>query len=553
MMNIDPKSGHHAIFTSIKPPLVCWLVLILLGLGLLFRVANLDQRVYWVDEVATSIRAAGYTREEVTQTLANGESWAIATIQDYQQLTSERGWADTLDALRQSPEHAPLYFILTRLWMQVFGSSVAAIRSLSVVCSLVALLCFYWLAVELFQMPEAGWMAVCLLSVSPFFVAYAQEARPYSLWSVTLLLSGITLLQALRLNTRGRWGLYALTLTLTLYTSLLSVFVALGQGLYVAIMAWSGSSSQYKGLMRYYWAATGLAVLAFSPWLMVIVERWATLQDNTTWARSPLNPLVMVAIWLYSLAIIVFDVPVSVNLSFETVAKGIAASTVLGIMGYAIYWLWATTSRRTGLFVILLIISTPAALISLDLIRGGQASATPRYLIPCQLGMLLAVAYFLSDRLTPFSRQRMILGITGFWGILSLWSCVGNLNRTPDYQKARNQANPAIASIINQTPAPILMAEPEYAIDVVSLSYELNSDARIQIMSADDVIFEQGHDCKYDDSVFILNPSDALRRHIARGDRFDVEKVYRPKLLTPDDVHLSLWKLQLDLNPEVDK
>ncbi|HHP7245732.1 MAG TPA: hypothetical protein ACFE0H_13710, partial [Elainellaceae cyanobacterium] len=163
------------------------------------------------------------------------------------------------------------------------------------------------------------------------------------------------------------------------------------------------------------------------------------LQDNTTWSRSPLNLLVMVAIWLYSLAINVFDVPVSVNLSIETVMKGMVASAVLGVMGYAVYWLWATTSRRIGLFVIVLIISTPAALISLDLIRGGQASATPRYLIPCQLGVLLAVAYFLSDRLMSFSRRRMILGITGFWFTLSLWSCVGNLNRTPDYQKARNQ------------------------------------------------------------------------------------------------------------------
>ncbi|MGJ3254549.1 MAG: glycosyltransferase family 39 protein [Elainellaceae cyanobacterium] len=550
MMNIDPKSGHHAIFIPIKRPLVRWLVLILLGLGLLFRVANLDQRIYWVDEVATSIRVAGYTREEVTQTLANGEVWAIAPIQHYQQLTSERGWADTLDALRQSPEHAPLYFILARLWVQLFGSSVVAIRSLSVICSLMALPCFYWLAVELFKSPLVGWMAIGLLSVSPFFVAYAQEARPYSLWSVTVLLSGIALLQALRLNTRTRWGLYALTLTLTLYTSLLSVFVALGQGLYVAGMAWSASSFQSKGLMRRYWAATGVAILAFSPWLMVIAHHWTMLQDNTTWARSPLNPLAMVAIWLYSLAVIVFDVSVSVDLSIETVAKGIMASVVLGIMGYAVYWLWMTASRRTGLFVILLIISTPAALISLDLIRGGQASATPRYLIPCQLGMLLSVAYFLSDRLTSFSRQRMILGITGLWVTLSLWSCVGNLNRTPDYQKARNQANPAIAAILNQAPASILIAEPEYAMDVVSLSYALNSDLRIQIVSADNAVFEQGHEYKYDNSVFILNPSDALRRRIERGDRFDVEKVYQPELLTPDDVHLSLWKLQLDSNPE---
>ncbi|MGJ3244508.1 MAG: glycosyltransferase family 39 protein [Elainellaceae cyanobacterium] len=534
-----------------KRPLLRWIVLVLLGLGLMFRIANLDQRVYWVDEVATSIRVAGYTREEVVQTLATGEIWAIATVQYYQQLTPERDWADTFDALRQSPEHAPLYFILARLWVQRFGSSVAAIRSLSVVCSLLALPCFYWLAVELFKSPPVGWMAVGLLSVSPFFVAYAQEARPYSLWSVTLLLSGIALLRAMRLKTKASWGLYALTLAIALYTSLLSVFVVVGLGIYVVFMArFASLPSQFAGRMRHYWGATGLAVLAFSPWLMVIAQHWGTLHDNTTWARSPLNPLAMVAIWLYSLAIIVFDVPVSVDLSIETVMKGIVASTVLAIMGYAVYWLWVTASRRIGLFVIVLIISTPTALISLDLIRGGQASATPRYLVPCQLGMLLALAYLLGDRLTLFSRRRTMIGITGFLLTLSLWSCIGNLSRTPDYQKARNQANPAIAAVLNQAPAPILIAEPEYAIDVVSLSYALNSDTRIQIVSADEAVFQRDPEHDYDDSVFILNPSDALRRRIGRSDRFDLEQIYQPELLTPDDIHLSLWQLQVDSNYE---
>ncbi|HHP7244396.1 MAG TPA: hypothetical protein ACFE0H_06895, partial [Elainellaceae cyanobacterium] len=108
----------------------------------------------------------------------------------------------------------------------------------------------------------------------------------------------------------------------------------------------------------------------------------------------------------------------------------------------------------------------------------------------------------------------------------------------------------AIASILNQTPAPILIAEPEYAIDVVSLSYELNSDTRIQIVSADEAVL--GHDLEYNDdaNVFILNPSDTLRRRIGRSDRFDLEQIYQPELLTPDDIHLSLWQLQLDSNYE---
>ena len=99
---------------------------------MLFRVAHLDQKVFWVDEVATVIRAAGYTKTEVIAQLATGKLHTPTDLLAYQQITPERTLADTLSALVQSPEHAPLYFLLTRFWMQLFGSSMVAVRSFSV-------------------------------------------------------------------------------------------------------------------------------------------------------------------------------------------------------------------------------------------------------------------------------------------------------------------------------------------------------------------------------------------------------------------------------------
>ena len=170
-----------------------WLILILLIFGLVFRVAQLDGKVFWVDEVATAMRVAGYTKAEVIAALADGRVLSVDDLQRYQHLSRERTWSDTLQALVRSPEHAPLYFLLLRGWQQMWGSSVRVMRSFSLLWSVLALPGLYWLSWEVFGSLAVSSVAVGLMAVSPFFVAYAQEARPYSFWVVSLLVSGAML------------------------------------------------------------------------------------------------------------------------------------------------------------------------------------------------------------------------------------------------------------------------------------------------------------------------------------------------------------------------
>lgn len=165
------------------------MIIIILSLGLFFRCASLDKKVYWVDEVATSLRVAGYTKQEAIIELSKREIITIADLQKYQKLDDRRNLFFTITALQKSPEHAPLYFLITRFWLQLFGSSILAIRSLSVIFSLLAIIALYYLCRELFNCRLVGEIAISLMAVSPFFVAYAQEARPYSLWTLTILLS----------------------------------------------------------------------------------------------------------------------------------------------------------------------------------------------------------------------------------------------------------------------------------------------------------------------------------------------------------------------------
>ncbi|HBW91418.1 MAG TPA: dolichyl-phosphate-mannose-protein mannosyltransferase, partial [Cyanobacteria bacterium UBA11149] len=151
------------------------LVVILIVLGILFRFYNLDRKVYWYDETMTSMRVSGYTQTEVIQSAFTGN---IITVKDfisqYQYPNSSKSINDTLNALAGNPEHSPLYYLMARWWLQLWGNSILMIRLLSVLIGLLALPCIYWLSWELFGLVSVSWVAVALLAISPFHVLYAQ-------------------------------------------------------------------------------------------------------------------------------------------------------------------------------------------------------------------------------------------------------------------------------------------------------------------------------------------------------------------------------------------
>jgi uncharacterized membrane protein len=532
----------------IAPPLLRQLAIGLLVVGIFLRTYNLGDRPYWVDEVTTSIRVAGYTKQQVIAQLADGQVRTVADLQRYQQLDPNKGWSDTWAALVRSPEHAPLYFLLARLWSQLFGSSVVAMRSLSVLLSVLALPCMLKLGQVLFGSVGIAQIALCLFSISPFFVAYAQEARPYSLWVLVLLGQSVLLLRALR-GTSLSWLSYSLSAIVGLYTSLLTGLVLLGHGVYVA---WLEGWQFTRTLRRFLVALTG-AILLFVPWLWVIVQHWRSLQANTTWMREPINPLVRVAVWLYSLALVVFDVPVSTSLSVITIAQALIALMILSLIGFGIYELCTHHSKHVWLFVLMLFGSVPLGLMAIDSLVNGQASATPRYLIPSQLASLLAMAAWLgSERDTKKirSNNNFIILQSNLRRILivlvlaiSLYSCIGNLDRSPDYQKEQNRDNAAIAAIINQAQHPLLIAEAEATIDLLSLSHQLLPSIEIQILPSVDWPLTnavQPGECR---QIFLMNPSSLLQQTLQQISWRFTER-YRSPVRPLNPFQVTLWQLK---------
>lgn len=87
---------------------------------------------------------------------------------------------ELIDWLVRIDQHPPLYYVLLRGWITLFGEGQAAVRLLSALGSTLALPFFYGAIRRLFD-ARVGWLAALLLALSPLQVHFAQEARMYAL------------------------------------------------------------------------------------------------------------------------------------------------------------------------------------------------------------------------------------------------------------------------------------------------------------------------------------------------------------------------------------
>lgn len=379
------------------------LVITIVGLSILFRFTNLGQKIYCGDESWTSVAISGHTLNELKQEISDSKGVVPITIfNEYQHINTDRNVGDTVNYLITSdPQHPPLYYVMVRLWVQIFGDSPTGIRSLSAVISLLMFPCVYWLCLELFESHLVGWVAIALFAVSPLQLYFAQEARQYGLWMVEILLSSIALLRSIRLGNLRNWIGYSLALTLGLYTHLFTILVAIAHGIYILIQ----QQFRFTKVLGIYLIASFVAFLVFSPWLIVILSHIQTAVNLTNgWSFKLIdNQLELISIFLVRVAQTFFDLNVNTAIGFSLrfsqegslfyrISELVFSLTLLSGI---IYFLIKSVDRIKIIFIILLGFIPSILLISLDLYSGGFRSIQIRYQLPLCISLEISVAYIL--------------------------------------------------------------------------------------------------------------------------------------------------------------
>jgi uncharacterized membrane protein len=490
-------------------------------IGICFRFINLDRKVYWVDEVYTSLRMSGYTEAEFVQEVFTGQEIRASDLQQYQHPNSEKSWADTLESLKGNAEHVPLYFLLARFWTEQFGYSIATIRSLSALISLLIFPCLYWLCLELFRAPPTAWAALLLVAVSPLHVLYAQEARQYSLWTVTILFSSAALLWAMRAKTRVSWGTYGLTVAFGFYTHLLFGMVAIAHSLYIAIL----EKFRLNRTTRSYLAAFGVGLLAFTPWILVVLTSLDQINVTTAFLTETYSLSNLIDIWFLNL-----------NRIFIDRELGAANVFLVLLVVCALYFLCRTTPNRIRWFILFLVGIPFLGLALPDLIVGGQRSLRIRYLIPCYLGMQIAIAHLLvtpiiqNSKLKTFSQILFVLLISA--GILTI-SISSQSQVWWNKSVPKSYYFPSVAYLINQVDQPLVISDGD-PITILSFSYLLKPETRLQLVTHP----RELRVSKELNDAFLLTPSRALRAKLTRRQNYHVVSVYKDRGV------IHLWQLR---------
>jgi uncharacterized membrane protein len=513
---------------QISPAWLPFLVIVLLIMGIFFRFVNIDQKLYWVDEVYTSLRVSGYLNQEMEQQLGDGHLIGANDLQKYQYPNREKNTLDTINGLiAEESQLSPLYFVIVRWWVQLFGNSIAITRSLSAFISLLTFPSIYWLCQELFESRLIGWMAIATVAISPVHVIYAQDARPYSLSIVAVLLSGAALLRAMRLQTKMSWGIYGSTLTLGLYTQLFFGFVIAAQSIYIILI----ERFRLTRKLISYIITVVLGVLTFAPWIWIFITH--PTPGNISWVNTK-QTLGDVAIrWVGIISRTAIDFGIGPNDPFTLkIAVMPLVLMVFYLIVYATYFLCCKTPKKVWLFIIISIGSICLPLMFLDF-GLGKRYGTTRYILPSTLGMQLAIVYLLSVKINVSTDRQWQQKIWSaiFCGLITVGviSCTISSQSQMWWNKGPElyQKYPQTVNIINRSERPLVITD-ESVITLQIIGHLVNPNTKFQVIDKHQI---PAINTEFSE-VFVFMSSESLKSKI--------RKVYNSPLKMVNEL---LWQV----------
>lgn len=243
-MNPAPDNSQGS---DLHPRIAAGLLAAILVLAAWLRLSGLTAQSLWWDEVVTWQQARLPLPEMLTATAADN--------------------------------YPPLYNLLARLAMDVFGETELALRLPSALLGIFDILAIYWVGRQVGGR-LTGLLAALLLTLSPFHLWYSGEARMYALLACSATLFASTMLSLMR---APRWPMLmasVLAATALLYSHPYGAITWLAICLGTGIVVLAARQLRHLALLI---AAQALALLAFAPWAAVLVGRAASLQDSGFW------------------------------------------------------------------------------------------------------------------------------------------------------------------------------------------------------------------------------------------------------------------------------
>lgn len=187
--------------------------------------------------------------------------------------------------------HPPGYYLISKIWVSLFGSSVFSIRFLSLIFSVGIIYLLFLMIKKLFNERAAFWSAM-FLALSPFMIRFGQEARMYGVVAFFTTLATYFLVNFIY-EKKSKWLIwYALAMIVAVYNQYYAFFVVISHWVILAIATpcffkfhWVDSFKKRIGIFNFaWWIANISIVLAYLPWFP-IAYRQVTRISGSYWIK----------------------------------------------------------------------------------------------------------------------------------------------------------------------------------------------------------------------------------------------------------------------------
>jgi uncharacterized membrane protein len=174
-------------------------------LGTILRFSFLTSKPPWTDEFATLVFSLGNSYDLVPLDRVISSEQLLQPLQ----VNLGANISDVASLLINEDNHPPLYFMLAHWWYKLFSNngeygSLWLGRSLPALCGVLSIPAIYYLARVAFSSRQVAYLAAWLMTVSPYGIYLAQEARHYTLGILWVIASVFCLVMAVRYLFSGR-------------------------------------------------------------------------------------------------------------------------------------------------------------------------------------------------------------------------------------------------------------------------------------------------------------------------------------------------------------
>ncbi len=376
-----------------------WLYVILVIIGVSLKFYNLDKRFFWYDEICTIQHTSGNQIVNIpVNEIKNIHYYSDQLRLKKQNLTI----GSEIQGLFSTTNLNPLHYTFLMIWYRVVGDDPIHYRLFSVFIFILTLPFLFLLSKKLFESDLAGWIAVSLYSLSPFFHFFALEARYYIFWAFILIVLHYLFLIAVSQNKLKWWIGYSIVGILSLYASILSGLVVLGHFIYLLIIR--------RDLWYIYSINALMIFLGYLPWLIFLLNNKSKIFAALAWhswfgSGTNIFTLVVGQLMLMAASFVSLngvDGQLAMLSTFDLQGRYIQfciSLLLVALIVYSIIYVIKKSPPKVSFFLILITLPQFLFFIISDLIRGTGGSLVYRYHIITFTGILFFIVFLISKKI----------------------------------------------------------------------------------------------------------------------------------------------------------